>query len=329
MTATLTDRYIDATVRSLPPQLQSEVRDELRASIADAVDARTDNGEAAVDAERLVLTELGDPGVLAAGYADRPLHLIGPKYYLTWWRLLKVLWAIVPACAGVGVAIAQILGDAPVGTIIGEVVVVVLSTIVHTAFWTTLVFFILERTGADTGVRWSVDSLPEEQGTGTSRGDLIGSLIMLGVFAAALFWDRFIGFVFVADGDVDVSQGLGSQTSALSILSSELWPWWIGVAMVVIAAEAAVAIAVFVRRRWTGALAALNAVIAVAFAASTLYLLISGQLLNPAFIEFTMGRADSDVVERIVTIIIAIAVVGVAAWDVIDGWVKARRTPAA
>ena len=68
--------------------------------------------------------------------------------------------------------------------------------------------------------------------------------------------------------------------------------------------------------------------IAVAFAASTLYLLISGQLLNPAFIEFTMGRADSDVVERIVTIIIAIAVVGVAAWDVIDGWVKARRTPA-
>ena len=30
-----------------------------------------------------MLTELGDPVILAAEYADRPLHLIGPRYYLT------------------------------------------------------------------------------------------------------------------------------------------------------------------------------------------------------------------------------------------------------
>src|SRR5690606_21615629 len=106
MTTTLTDRYIAATVRSLPPQLQAEVRDELRASIADAVDARTEQGEPLEAAGRAVLSELGDPSILAAGYADRPLHLIGPKYFLTWWRLLKVLVAIVPACAFGGVVIA-------------------------------------------------------------------------------------------------------------------------------------------------------------------------------------------------------------------------------
>lgn len=106
MTATLTERYIAATVKSLPSELQPEVRDELHASIADAVEARAEQGESLEQAERAVLTDLGDPGALAAGYADRPLHLIGPRYFLTWWRLLKVLIAIVPACAFAGIAIA-------------------------------------------------------------------------------------------------------------------------------------------------------------------------------------------------------------------------------
>ena len=60
-----------------------------------------------------MLTELGDPDKLAAGYTDRPLYLIGPRYYLDWWRLLKLLLWIVPACAAFGVALGQTLaGDA-------------------------------------------------------------------------------------------------------------------------------------------------------------------------------------------------------------------------
>ena len=31
------------------------------------------------------------PAMLAARYADRPLHLIGPRYFPTWWRLLRLL----------------------------------------------------------------------------------------------------------------------------------------------------------------------------------------------------------------------------------------------
>ena len=94
---TLTERYITATIRSLPATAQADVRAELEASIADAVEARVEQGEPREAAEHAVLTELGDPGVLAAGYADRPLHLIGPRYFLVWWRLLKLLLWIVPA----------------------------------------------------------------------------------------------------------------------------------------------------------------------------------------------------------------------------------------
>ena len=141
-TATLTERYISATIRSLRPDAQDDVRAELEAAITDAVEARVEQGEAPEAAERAVLTDLGDPGVLAAGYADRPLHLIGPRYYLTWWRLLKLLLIIVPACAAVGVAIAKLIEGAPVGDVIGAIVAVTLSVVVHVCFWVTLVFVV-------------------------------------------------------------------------------------------------------------------------------------------------------------------------------------------
>ena len=66
--ATLTDRYVDATLRGVPQAKRADIERELRASIADAIDARADSGDSSADAEVAVLTELGDPARLAAGY---------------------------------------------------------------------------------------------------------------------------------------------------------------------------------------------------------------------------------------------------------------------
>jgi len=44
-TNTLTERYIAATVKSLAPTAQDDVRAELEASISDAVEARVEQGE--------------------------------------------------------------------------------------------------------------------------------------------------------------------------------------------------------------------------------------------------------------------------------------------
>src|SRR5690625_3304744 len=131
MKSTLTDRYITAAASSLPAHMQTDVRAELEALIVDATEARIEHGKLVVDAERDVLTELGDPAVLAATYAERPLHLVGPKYYLTWLRLLKLLIAIVPACAGLGMAIAQSLSGAAIGDIFAETIALILSVVVH------------------------------------------------------------------------------------------------------------------------------------------------------------------------------------------------------
>lgn len=313
MTATLTDRYLAATVRSLPVHLQQEVRDELGASIADAVAARTDQGEPADAAERDVLEELGNPAALAAGYADRPLHLIGPKYYLLWARLLRLLLMIVPACAFFGVAIGEAVAGSAPGPIIGESVVVALTVALHLTFWVTLVFFVLERTGADVVGKWRVDDLPEPTEAGTGRIDLIASLVMLGLFAGALVWDQLRGFVPTPD-------------APLPVLNPGLWPWWIGLLLVVLVAEGALAIAVFARGRWTPALAAVNTVLAAAVAALGLTALLQGALFNPEFVDLVLVQNGVDGDARaVLAALVGFGIAGIAIWDAIDGWLKARR----
>jgi hypothetical protein len=323
-TATLTERYIGATIRSLPPTAQDDVRAELEASIADAVEARLAQGDGPVEAERAVLTELGDPGILAASYADRPLHLIGPRYYLIWWRLLKLLLWIVPACAAVGVAIGKILEFATIGETIGAIVVAVLMTIVHVGFWTTLIFAILERTATDPGVEWDVDQLPEAADHGAGRSEVIASLIFLLFAAGAILWDATRGFV--RDGDVPVP-----------ILNPSLWPVGMTVLLVIMLAELALALAVYRMRRWTAGAAVVNTLLAIAFVAPTLYLLVSGALVNPGFIDYlavehateladaNAGAADQGGVLRVVGVILGVVIVGSGIWDIIDGWLKAAR----
>ncbi len=323
-TATLTERYISATIRSLTPEVQDDVRAELEGSIADAIDARLEQGEAPEDAERAVLTELGDPGILAAGYADRPLHLIGPQYYLVWWRLLTLLLWIVPAFAAVGVAIAKVLEFATIGETIGAISLAVLMSIVHVGFWTTLVFAILERSTTDPGVTWDVDQLPEPVANGAGRSEVIGSIIFLVLAAAAIAWDALRGFV-------------RDDGAAVPILSPALWPGWMVALAVIMIAELALAIAIYRRGRWTVGAAIVNTVLAVAFVVPAMYLLLSGGLVNPAFLDYlaighstelaeaNAGAAEQGGVLRILGVILGTVIVGVGLWDIIDGWIKTAR----
>ena len=73
--STLADRYVWGVLRNVPESQRAELEPEIRALIADAVDARTAGTEAtatvtasAETVERAALTELGDPEVLAARY---------------------------------------------------------------------------------------------------------------------------------------------------------------------------------------------------------------------------------------------------------------------
>jgi len=314
---TLTDRYVAAAVRSVPELQRADLAAELRASIDDQVDARVDGGEERDAAERAVLTDLGDPDKLAAGYTDRPLWLIGPRYYLTWWRLTKLLWAIVPVCAAFGVALGQVLAGEPFGQIVGTVCAVTISVIVHIAFWTTLVFFIVERSAksADVGFvgEWTLDQLPEPKDRGASLSDLIVSLVFLTVAAGAILWDHFIGFAYTSEG------------GWVSFLAPELWPWWIGALFVLMVFEALLAISVYAKGRWDIGSATINLFLNLTVAGGSLWLLSQQQLVNPEFFPSVMPADSAETVYTVVTVLFGFGIVAIAAWDSIDAFLKAGR----
>lgn len=320
MTATsLTDRYVAAAMRTVPEKQRDDLGTELRASIDDQIDARVDDGEPHGAAERAVLTELGDPDKLAAGYTERPLYLIGPRYFLEWWRLLKLLLLIVLPAAAFGIALAQTLEGEGIGPIIGVVVTTLITVAVNLCFWTTLVFAIVERTGAGAGTgltEWTVDQLPEPRQSGAGFSDMIASLVFLVIAAGVIIWDLTIGFVV----------GVVPPTDApLSFLNPALWPWWIAGLFVVMALEATLAVVVYLVGRWTPLLAVVNAVLALAVAVPALILLSQGMLLNPDYFP-TIIPEDAAVVSAIVSVVTGFGIAVIAIWDIVDVTLKTVRS---
>ncbi|MDY0908749.1 permease prefix domain 1-containing protein [Microbacterium sp. CFBP9034] len=314
-TTTLTDRYVDAAMRTVPEAQRDDLAAELRGSIDDQIDARVAEGEERTDAERAVLTDLGDPDKLAAGYTERPLWLIGPRYFLEWWRLLKLLLWIVLPCAAFGIALAQVLAGAGIGEVIGTIVPVLISVTVHLGFWTVLVFAVVERTSRRDAktpfLPWTVDQLPEPRTRGAGFGDLIASLVFLLFAAGAILWDLLIGFVPSEPG--------------LSFLDPGLWPTWIIGLFVLMALEAAFAVIVYAVGRWTPWLAVVNGILNIAIAVPALWLLSQGRLINPDYFPTIIPGESGAEVGLIVSTLVGFVIAGAAIWDTIDGGLKAVR----
>ena len=314
-TTELTDRYVYAVTRSLPEDQRDEVRRELRASIEDAIEPRVEAGEPAAQAEIAVLTELGDPARLAGTYADRPAWLIGPKYYYDWLRLLKLLLAIVLPIVFVVLFVVNFVAGG-VGQAFGAAFGVGISVAVHLAFWSTLLFFLIERHGKGTEIpAWTVDQLPqlpsdEKSGSLSRMGELIGSVVFLGLFAFGLLWQQFNSVFTDASGD------------PVPLLNPELWSFWLPYTLVIIVLEVLFAVALYAVGRWTWPLAIVNIALGLAFAIPAAWLFATHQVLNPAFLD-ELGWTASTI--EWIGLIGAAVVALVAIADAADGIVKAAK----
>ena len=124
-TPTLTDRYVSAVLSGVPSGDRPELEREIRALIADTVDAKAADGTLAADAaERAALTELGDPGALASRYTTgRADYLLGPNVYPVWLALVSRLLAVLVPLIGV-LALAASLVE---GSTIGQAIVAGIS----------------------------------------------------------------------------------------------------------------------------------------------------------------------------------------------------------
>lgn len=314
--STLTDRYVWAVVRSIPVQQRDDIERELRASLGDDIEARIEAGADARAAEHDALVSLGDPGQLAASYAGRPNFLVGPRYYFDYLRLLKLLAAIVLPIVAVVMAIIETLSGAGVGEVIGATVSTSLAVGVHLGFWTTLIFAVLERTdgGRKTrGIEWTPDDLPliPDPKSGASISELVASAVFLVFFAGAIVWQQASSVFEDAAGD------------PIPVLQPELWSFWVPYAFVLIALELVFAVVLYARRGWTWWLAGINVLLNVAFVVPAVWLVSQGLVLNQPFVDRLEWREyfSSSVLAPIMIAVF----IGVALWDVVDGFLKARR----
>ncbi|MBM0231555.1 hypothetical protein JNW91_06570 [Micromonospora sp. STR1_7] len=310
---TLTDRYLAATLRSVPAPRRDEIATELRASIGDMVEDRTSGGADPAAAEREVLTELGNPDRLAARYADRRLQLIGPTYYLVWWRLLKLLLSFIPALVGTVVAIVDVADGKGFGAI-GTGIATALQVAVQIAFWLTLTFALIDRFQPTADLPdWTVDQLPDVPAhRDISLVETVASVVMLLVTIGYLPFQHYRSWVRATDGD------------NIPILDPALWSFWLPALIVVLLASVAFEIVKYRIGRWTWALFGTKALLNLAFTVSVVWLALSDRLLNPALGERLSWLADADN-RNVLGTAVAVGAAVIVVWDLIDTALKARR----
>lgn len=135
---------IQEVTRSLPEKNREDIALELRSTIADMLPEHY--GEEEV---KDVLGKLGSPVKLAANYQERPLFLIGPRYFDIYVMLLKFLLPI-PVVAGLLSVIAQFVIGQGVESMafpemfiegLGIAIWRIIEVGVHVCFWLTLYFY--------------------------------------------------------------------------------------------------------------------------------------------------------------------------------------------
>lgn len=311
-TPTLTDRYVAATLRRLPARQRADIDSELRALIADAVDGLERSGRSRDEAEAQALTDLGDPVRLAAQYAERPLHLIGPDLFVDYSRLLLAALSTVVPLVLVGVAFLGVQGGggflpAARDALFSAVVAAVLIAVVSTAL-----FAGLERLPALRSRRaqpWNPlarAALPER---GLDPLTLIVGSSVAAVIAAALVILQTVGPVLDGDGAPIGAIEPGLWNSGALLL--------VGFFMVASIGTAFAGHYV----GWGIPQAVANAVLALLFSVPVIALALSGALLNPAFYAATGWPAGESVIAWVIAVLIGL----LSFTDVVDGFSRARR----
>ena len=156
------------------------------------------------------------------------------------------------------------------------------------------------------------DALPEPPDDGRISVAEIGATLVFNVLViAGLLW-------------VQLQPPITIEGSAYPLFDPALWSFWLPWFLVVTVLEIAFTIVLYLRGRWTWTFAVINAGLGAAFAIPAVYLLQNAMLLNPELVAAIQAQAPGDWLS-VTTLITAIVIVVVAAWDAVDGFLKARR----
>ena len=288
----LIELYIQEVTRRLPEKNRDDIALELRSTIEDMLP--DDYTEEDV---KTVLEKMGNPVILASGYLDRPMHLIGPRYYDIYINLLKMILPIAAAISLISIIAETIIThsgeEAVLNVILGLIgygIWEILSTGIQVFFWVTVVFAIIERTDhkktqvplTPSFKEWTPEDLkhityiPKEKAI--PKGEIFLGLLWTAIWASVYFNAASLLGVYEKG-----SNGLEFVTPTFN--QEVLHTYW-PLVILVIGLEIAVAFYKLKTGQWTRKLALLNTV--MQGAASIVFIVIASnnQLFNPAFVAY-------------------------------------------
>ncbi|MGV8969958.1 MAG: permease prefix domain 1-containing protein [Microbacteriaceae bacterium] len=314
MTATSspTDRYVAATLRSLPARQRLDIEAELRALIADAIDDLRESGVDADSAERQALTALGAPARLAASYSDRSLQLIGPEFYLDYVRVLTMLLSTLVPLWFVIVALVTVVDGSTADVAFGGALYGALETAMSIAFFTTLVFAIVERVSAVRTKRrltWDPATLPEVRDKRGYFTEMIAGVTFFAIIAVAVVLVQTLGAV-------EVSEGV-----AVGPIASDVWDGGLLSITLFFAIASISSHTLAFYTGWSTSNAIVNTIFVALFAVPAVWLTASGRLLNGDYFRAVSWPEGANVV----AIVVVVVVVLLTASDALGGIARASK----
>jgi hypothetical protein len=283
---------------------------------------------------KTVLLKLGDPVTLASGYRDRPMHLIGPRYFDVYINLLKMILPIAAV-----ISLIALVGDNPfrdtgntvmeaILKIIGKGISGIISTGIQVFFWLTLSFAILERldTSKDQSPLtkdlkpWTPENLKDIPNISKKKAvpmiEVFASLLGLSVFAALYFnAANLLGVYEKRNGSLIFVTPSFNQ----DVLNS----YWLLVSCVIIIGVLLAIYKLFLGR-WTLKLALFHAIYQLLYTLAFIIIISNPDLLNPEFLAyqrtlFSIDEWKSSIYWGLILISIIFA-----AYDSYQGFRKAK-----
>ena len=329
----LIEVYIHEVTRRLSVKNREDIGLELQSTIQDMLPE-----EYTEEDIKDVLIELGNPAVLASGYNERPMHLIGPRYFDIYLSLLKMIVPIAVVIAFL-ISMAEHLGGFEKGDtvlnigliILGEGIWSIISVFINVFFWLTLTFAILERTDQSKDEhprtmslkKWTPEDLKNiayiPKNRAISKGYVFGSLLWTAIWGTIYFNADHLAGIYENAGN-------GLEFILPAFNQDVLNSFWL-VIVVLIGLEIVFALTLFIKHQWTRKIAIFNVIREVIGIIVLIFLFTNSNLFNLEFLTYMshiLQVNEEQIRNFIIWIILSVCPI-ISIYNCYDGFRKANR----
>lgn len=175
------NRYVYEVIRRLPKEKRADIEQELRTLIEDEMQNQTT--KPVTD----ILLAFGSPSDFAGQYLDKKRVLIGPRYYDSFLKIVKIVIPIVIGAIFFALSISVVFGENMLSfAFVGEMVNAMGNGALISFAFITLGFTLAEKfSKEEEQVAWHPNNLKDVKiiDLKIKKSEPLGGMVLLGVFA--------------------------------------------------------------------------------------------------------------------------------------------------